>query len=281
MTEQSRKRLIFYWTAPRNLLAVLLFIMLSLIMQYFITVMAIPSSQKDLTMISLPLLNTAISPVYHLLPVAVIITLTTSFTHLASQIATMPRKTQMSKKPLQRRAHKKLARPTLFQKFQKRFQKSLRRAKSRILKTPTITSLRQRITLARAILKSAIVTTATFIIITLLVTIAAYPKLVPTITSDFYQWNTIFLNFVTGTIRASETVAKTLTPIGVIATGIHNALIAAAPTFHNTLKAAASAITNGLVALNPTAKYLMIQNLAAWVVASITLIYGQYTKYRR
>jgi hypothetical protein len=144
-----------------------------------------------------------------------------------------------------------------------------------------VASLQRRVSLAKAIIKSSITITASFIILTILVTIAAYPELVPALTASLFQTNTAFLNFVTATIRASESVANTITPLGMIATSIQNALNSAAPGFRNTLQGVASAITSGIVALNATEKYLIVQNAAAWTTAIATMLYGQYTKTRR
>jgi len=162
----------------------------------------------------------------------------------------------------------------------KNLQGKARKIKNKILKTPAIAHIQRRIILAKTIIKSATTITATFIIIILLITIAAYPHIVPSVTFGFYKWNTAFLNFVTATIKASNTIADAIQPLGAAAAAIQNVLIAASPTFRSTLEGAASAITHGLVTLNPTEKYVLIQNAAAWTTAIVTLIYSQYAKTR-
>jgi hypothetical protein len=276
MTIQSRKRLIFHWTTPKNLLAILLFIILIIIAEFIIIAFVIPTAVKDSTAITVPFLNVTISLLYHIVPGAVIIALTASFTHLATHTATIPQKAQMPKKP----QPPKYTRLKALRRFHKKLRIAARKIRTRIMKTPTIAYIRQRIALAKTFVKSAAIITLTFILTIALVTIAAYPKLVPTTTADFLQWNTVFLNFVTATIKASETIANTVPPIGVVATAIHNALIVAAPTFRNVLESAASAITSGLVSLSPIEKYLIIQNAAAWIIAVTTLGYSQYIKTR-
>jgi len=279
MTIQPRKRLIFRWTTPKNLLAILLFTILTIITQYILITYAIPTSTKDPTAITLSPFNITISLLYHILPIAVIITLTTSFTYLTIHTATIPQKSP--KKPPPQKTYQKSTRQKPLRKFHKRLQRTIRKIKNRILKTRTVTYIGHRITLTKTIIKSATTITVTFITIILLITIAAYPKLIPTATMNFYQWNTTFLNFVITTIKASETIANTIPPIGAIATAIQNALIFAAPAFRNMLESAASAIASGLVSLNSTEKYLIIQNAAAWTVALFTLLYSQYVKTRR
>jgi hypothetical protein len=153
--------------------------------------------------------------------------------------------------------------------------------KNKILKIQTVAYIEHRIILAKAIIKSATTTIVLFILISILLTFAAYPKLLSTATANFYQGNPAFLNFVVATIKASQSIAEAIPPIGAIATTVQNALIAIAPSFRNALQATASAIADGLVALTPTEKYLIIQNIAAWTVALTALLYSQYVKPRR
>lgn len=281
MTRQHRKRLIFYWTAPKNLLAMLLFIILTAIIQYTFIASTIPTIRHDSTTFTLPAINITISLLRHVIPISVIVTLTTSFTHLTTYTATIPRKTAISRKTSPRKTHRKSTRLKPLRKFYEKLHRAARKIKNEILKTPAISRIQRRVALAKTLIKSAITILATFIIILLLISIAAYPKLVPTATISFYQWNGIFLTFVVATIKAAENVANTIPPVGVVATAIHNALITAAPTFRNVLEGTASAIAKGLVTLNPAEKYLIIQNTAAWTVAIATLLYSQYAKARR
>jgi hypothetical protein len=279
MTTPPRRRLIFHWTTPKNFLAILLFVLLTIIIQYIIV--STNTTTTDPTATIIPFVNITISPLYHLLPIAVIITLTASFTHLTTQTATIPAKTTPSRTPPPRKTRRKSTRLKLLRRFHKKLQGAARKIKNKILKTPAIAQIQRRIILAKAIIKSAATITATFIILILLITIAAYPHVVPTATFSFYSWNTVFLNFVAATIQASNTIANAIPPLGAAAAAVQNALIAASPTFHSTLEGAASAIASGLVNLNPTEKYVLIQNAAAWITAIATLVYSQYAKTRR
>ncbi len=281
MTRQDRKRLIFYWTAPKNLLAILLFIILTVIIQYTFIASTIPTRRHDSTTFTLPAINITISLLRHIIPISVIVALTTSFTHLTTHIATVPRKTATSRKTPPRKARRKPQHLKPLRKFYKKVHNSARKIKNKILKTPAISRIQRRVALARALIKSAIAILASFTIILLLIAVAAYPKLVPTATINFYQWNDVFLTFVVATIKAAETAANNIAPIGIVAAAIHNALISVAPTFRNVLEGTASAITKGLVTLNPTEKYLIIQNASAWTVAIAALLYSQYAKARR
>lgn len=281
MNTQPRKRLIFHWTTPKNLLAILIFAVLTVIIQGILIIYAIPTGTEDLTVFTLPLFNITLSLLYHLLPVTVIITLTASFTYLTTHTATISRKAVTPKKLPQRKTYQKPTRLKSLRNFYKKLQRTTRKVRTKILKTRAIAYIEHRVALAKTIIKSAATITITFVILVLLITVVAYPKLVPTVTMNFYEWNRAFLNFVTATIRASETIANTIPPIGAIATAIQSTLNTAAPAFRNTLEASASAMTAGLVSLSPTEKYLIIQNVSTWTVATTILLYNQYVKMRR
>ncbi|MFP3985385.1 MAG: hypothetical protein ACLFU9_05395 [Candidatus Bathyarchaeia archaeon] len=281
MNSQSQKRLIFHWDTPKNFLAILLFIALTVIIQFAIITYTVPAIVEDPTAFTLNAMNVTISPFYHLIPTAAIIALTASFIHLTSNIATIPQKTQLAKRQAPQAARQKPSHLKTLKQFSKQIRRTTRKIRNKILKTPTIAHIQHRVVLAKAIIKSATTVIVVFIAVILIVTIAAYPKLIPSATANFYQWNTAFLSFVVATIEVSQNIANTIPPIGAVATAMHGALIAAAPSFRNSLEATASTITSGLVALGPTEKYFIIQNASAWAVAIITLMYSQYIKTRR
>jgi hypothetical protein len=281
MATQPHKRLIFRWTASRNLLAILLFVIIAAILQYVTVTLAVPAGTTDPTTTTIPIINTPLSLLYHVLPTAMITTLTLCFIHFTHQAATVPVRPQISKKLPPASTRQKPARLKALRQFHRRLRRAARRIKRRILQAPTIAQLQHRITLAKAIIRSAITVAAIFIVLAVLLTVAAYPTLVPTATLDLHRWNTTFHGFVMSTIQISRNIADSIPPIGAAAAAINSALISASPAFRNTLEGAASALTAGLVALAPVEKYLAIQNIAAWTTAMATLFYSWYSKARR
>lgn len=281
MATQPHRRLMFRWTASRNLLAILLFIIIAVILQYVTITLAVPAGTSDPTTTIIPIINTPLSLLYHILPAAMITTLTLCFIHFTHQAAIVPVRPQPPKKLPPAPTRQKPARLKALRQLRRRLRRVTRRVKRRILQAPTIAQLQHRITLAKAIIRSAITVAAIFIILAVLLTIAAYPTLVPTATSDLHKWNTMFHGFVMSTIQTSRNIANSIPPIGAAAAAINSALISASPAFRNTLEGAASALTAGLVALAPVEKYLAIQNIAAWTTALATLFYGWYSKSRR
>lgn len=278
MTVQPQKRLTLHWTAPKNLLAILLFILVTIILQYFIVALTMSAGTSDPTAITIPAINSSISLLYHVLPAAVTITLTASFIHLTSQATTLSTRSQTLKRPPTSQAHPKPTRLKALRQFTRNLQRSARRIKQRILQASGIANLQRRMAPAKAIIRSALIVAATFTIIIVLVAIAAYPHIVPATTVGLHTWNTAFHGFVMATIHVSQSIANSIPPIGAVATAINNALLAASPAFRNTLEGAASSMTAGFVTFSPVEKYLVIQNAAVWTTAIVTLSYRWFAK---
>ncbi len=275
MLEGSRKRLKFYWTAPKNLIAILIFVIFVILIQFAIVSFAIHAGAKDPTEIILPF-NLQVSLLYHFLPVIVTITLTACFIHLTNYTALLSRETQILKRPPQR--SRKSSHLKFLRELNRKLRRTARKIRNKILRTSSIASLQHQLVLARTITKSAIIVLSASLILFALLTIAAYPKLVPTSTTNLFQGNTGFLDFVLSTISTSETIGNTIPPLGVIAGGIHGAIVAVAPAFRSTLEGAASGMTEGLVSLSPTEKYIAIQNAVTWIVAIAVIFYGYFVK---
>ena len=281
MATQPHRRLMFRWTAPRNLLAILLFIIIAVILQYLTVTLAVPAGTSDPTTTTIPIVNTPLSLLYHVLPAAMIITLTLCFIHFTHQAATVPVRPQTPKKLPPASTRQKPARLKALRQLRRRLRRATQRIKRRILRAHTIAQIQHRLTLAKAIIRSAITVAAIFIIFAVLLTIAAYPTLVPTATLDLHRLNTMFHGFVMSTIETSRNIADSIPPVGAAAATINSALISASPAFRSTFEGAASAMTAGLVALAPVEKYLAIQNIAAWTTALATLVYSWYAQSRR
>ncbi|UCB59716.1 MAG: hypothetical protein JSW72_06190 [Candidatus Bathyarchaeota archaeon] len=279
MTSTHRKRLIFHWTTPKSLLTIILFVTLTIIIEY--SIITLTTAAADLAATTILLFNVPINPVYHLLPSAVIITLTACFTHLTTQTAVFPKRAQLLQSLPPRKIRLKPQRLKVLRRVYEKFTTSARKIKDQILRTSALTQVQRRVLLTKTIIRSAATIVTTFIILVLLITLAAYPYPIPTAALAVYNWNKSFLNFVAGTMEASNAIANALSPLGAVAGAIQNALIAASPAFHTTIDGFASAITLGLAPLSSIEKFVLIQNVAAWTIATATLIYSQYTKTRR
>jgi len=280
MTSDSQRRSILRWTAPKNMFAVVIFIVVVVVLEYIAVSFAVSTGIKDPLGVNLPFVGITLSPLYFLVPVAVIITLTASFMHITVKIASGTRKPEVQKKPRVRRTIRGRVYLRSVRQFTRRVVQAIGKIWHKILRTRGITYIALKMASSRATIRGAITIAVTFIALLLLLTIAVYPRLVPSATADFFHGNPVFLNLVTGTIVVFETISNTISPLGALASVIHGALIAIAPPFRSALEAVASPISMSLVSLNPTIKFLLAQNLAAWLVAIIAILYSYYIRIR-
>ncbi|MGQ9507325.1 MAG: hypothetical protein ACUVTB_05645 [Candidatus Bathycorpusculaceae bacterium] len=260
-TKKMPKRLMFRWTTLKGLAAIILFLIIAALIEYLIVLYAI-----NLGVVETPLqfslqfpgtdwtITLAISPLFHLVPIAVIIALASSWTYLTRHITIKPQETVKGKtKPTKRKKTNVFG-----------------RLKGGLLRVKSVAYIWQKIHFARATIKSAITVFLLFSAFALIVSILAYPQLIYRTISNAYQNNPALLNFVKNTAQA-------LAPIGAIFSGINNALLSAAPTFKDFVLTL-GIIIKPLTDLDNVGKYLAFQNAAAWICAIIVLLYGEYTR---
>lgn len=271
------------WASPKFMIVLVIFVLISILVEYGVyTITGIDVKDSILVLVQ-P--NIGISLYFHILPLAVVASLTASFVHMTSYIERLASgvTSRVYERENRRSRRSKRLQFQSIQRIQRRLKKTLRSVKIKMLKAPGISYLVEKMKLLKPLLKSGILVISTFFTISLLLTLAAYPKLLLTATTSFYKSNTIFLNFVVMTIQASENIGAILGPIGAIGSSIQQALIAASLGFHSTIDAAASALTEGFVNLGSNEKYLIVQNVPSWIVASTALFMGRLakTRYRR
>jgi hypothetical protein len=204
-------------------------------------------------------MTVTISPLFNLVPIAVIITLAFSWVYLTRQTATKPYEVKRGK-----------IEPSTKREKQSRVKKFFGKIKAGLLKVKGFAYLWQKIHFARATMKSALTVLIVFATLILIVSLFAYPKLIYQTISSAYQSNPSLLNFVKGTAQA-------LAPLGGIFSSINSALLGAAPGFGNFASSLGSVI-GPLTSLDNTGKYLIFQNIAAWVSALLALFYGEHIR---
>lgn len=243
-----------------------------------------------------PVLTVTISPLFHLVPLGVILVLVFSWTYLTQYIAKVPRKGASMKKPSARKPLKKTRKKRFksirgfFTKVNRKLRNvtqvlktSYRRISAGVLRIRGVSPMMQRISFARAAINSAVTVVLIFLVSFLTVYLMGYPSLIYDIVVGLYQGSPSFHGFVIGTIEAAGSIGRALSPIGWLASAVNNALIVAAPGFRSALEGFAASIAGPLIGLDLVWRYVICQNVAAWVSAIAALIYAQYTPrlYRR
>jgi hypothetical protein len=250
----------------KGLAAIILFLIIATLIEYIIVVYAmnigIKEKPEDLLQwtFSFPgtnwMVTITISPLFNLVPIAVIITLAFCWIYLTRQTAIKPYEVKRGKIELGAKRGKESRVKELFGKI-----------KAGLLKIKGFAYVWQKIHFARATIKSALTVLTVFATFILIFSLFAYPRLIYQAISNAYQSNPSLLDFV-------KSATQALSSIG----GIFNsALAGAAPGFRNFALSLGN-IIGPLASLDNGGKYLVFQNIAAWLSALITIFYGEYIR---
>jgi len=256
-SQKPPKRLVIRWATLKGLAAIILFLIIAVLMEYFVVLysMGLGVEEKPENKVF-----GLISPLFHLVPATVIIALMSSWIYLTRHAAIRSPEIQKGKGDFKRDKKQRL----------KGMKKFFGRMKSGLLKVKGVTYVWQKIHFARATIKSALTIILVFSALILLVSVLAYPKLIYQTIVNAYKANPALLNFVKGTSQA-------LAPLSEFFSGVTNVLLSAAPGFRNSVLAFGS-IVEPLSSLDSVGKYLVFQNVAAWISALVALVYGQYMR---
>jgi len=254
----------------KGVTAIILFLIITVLAEYIVVLYAINLGVRDKAQLQWSFkfpgtewaFTVAISPLFHLVPAAVIVSLVFSWTCLTRYAAVKPTETP------------KWRAVTAAKREQKKKLRALRKFVGRIraglLKVKGIAYVWKKIHFARATIKSALTVLLVFWVFVILASLLTYPNLIYRTVAGAYENNPSLLNFVKGT-------AQFFAPLGGIFSAINNALLAAAPGFRDFVLTLGLMI-KPLADLDNAGKYLVFQNVAAWVSALATLFYGEFRR---
>ena len=288
-SEKRWKRLVFKWTAPKGFIAIALFFAIALLIEYLVVYFFTLSGLTDKFLFKFFTIN--ISPLFHLMPLGVIVVLVSSWTYLTKYIAVVPRRVSHAKKLEAKRRQYPRARKRRFKALRrffggigKRFGRVgraikafFRRIGGAILRIRGVSYLQKQPFFARAAVKSTVTVLSVFLVSVLTLYILAYPRLTYDLAAGLYKAIPPFHGFVLKTIEIGKAIAQALSPIGWLASAIDNALRDVAPGFRNSLGGFGAPITEPLAKLDLVWMYTLCQNAAAWISAVVALAYGKYS----
>ena len=213
-----------------------------------------------------------ISPMFHLVPVCVIITLTFSWTYLTRKASS--KRQEIRKGQVETFHRQKIEKRGLMSRISRSTKNFSRKIKSWLSRAKGISYLSQKIRFSTPTVRSALIVLLVFAVFILMFSLLAYPQLIYRIVADAYQANPSLRSFVTSVNDWARAVAESLGPIGWISTNINNALLTAAPTIGNMGLGLGGLITP-FATLDDPAKYLLFQNAAAWISVFVVFIWGE------
>jgi heme/copper-type cytochrome/quinol oxidase subunit 2 len=258
---------VIHWNTLKGSIAIIVFLAVAVLTEFLVVLYAMDLGIKDVGELTTnwPVTIT-ISPLFHLVPIAVIITLSFTWIYLTKKLSVRP------VQPIGRAAMKQ---PT---------SKKSQPAKSPVEKTepspPRVKGFSyiwQKIYSARATIKSALIIFLAFAILMLIVSQLAYPGVIYQTLTSSYQSHSSVYDFVVSVANSLSGFAHAVSPIGWIAIAINNGLVALSPGVRAVGMAFGSLIAP-LANLDPAGKYLAFQNAAAWISVLLVLLYGQYAR---
>jgi hypothetical protein len=299
-SEQYSKRRIFQRTAKKELVTIISFLALAIIIEYLIVALFLSFGLEDKYLLTQTFqfpgttifFTLSISPLFHLIPIGIIFVLVANWIYLRKYVAGVLRKIEPLKKPSMmpkdRFQKPKLRRFKSIRQFSKslskRFERISRsleaffnRISAAFLRIRGISYVTQRLSSARASVKSSATVLALFIVSAFALYLLVQPTFIYDIVVGLYTGNPSLPLAIRG---ITDGIASS--PIGGLTTAVNDALAGIAIGFWNTFEGAGK-LTESLVQLDLTWKYVICQNIAAWVSALAVWAYGKYSShlYRR
>jgi uncharacterized membrane protein YciS (DUF1049 family) len=263
------------WTTLKGATSAIVFFVLAVLAELVVVLYAIDLGVQDANLVTInwPVIFT-ISPLLHVVPIAVIITLLFTWMYLAKKLSVRPLQ------PIGRTEISGRRKVEMKQQVSKASQppKSLLGETKQVpARTRGASSIWQKTYSARVPIKSAFIVFLAFFVLVLIVSLLTYPALLYQTLTGAYQSHSSPYGFIVSIANLLKGFAQAVSPISWLATTINNGLVAISPGIRSVGLALGSAIAP-LANLDPAGKYLAFQNAAAWISVLLILFYGQYSR---
>lgn len=260
----------------KGLAAIILFLVLAVLAEYLVVLYAMNRGASDPTLLKIEWpVTITISPLFHLVPIAVIITLVFSWTYLTRKLAVKPQ--EMRKGKVVTSSRRGMESMKFASKTSRAVRRFFGRIKSGLLRVKGVSYVWQKIHFARVTIKSALTVLLTFLVLVLIVSLLTYPQLIYKTVASAYQNNPSLLTFVLSVDNSTKAFAEAVPPIGWICTAVNNVLLAISPAIRDSGQSFGGLI-GPLASLDNDGKYLVFQNAAAWISVLLILFYGEYLR---
>jgi hypothetical protein len=261
------------WTTLKESSVTILFLLIAGLAEFLVVLYALSFGTEDSSLLQWSFqfpgtswnVTLAVSPLFHLVPIAVIIALTTTWIYLTKHAVARPQQTWKGKAGQAPKAGKKAQ-----SKISRVLQRFFGRIRSGLLKIKGFAYLEKKINSRRTTIRSALIVLLLFAFFVIFTSLLVYPQMIYRMVSDAYQNNPSMLGFVRG-------AGEALSPIGNVFSSLNNALLYVAPGFRDFVISLES-VTAPLSSLDGAGKYLVFQNAAAWISALIALLLVEFSQ---
>jgi hypothetical protein len=244
------------WTAPKGLLTTASFLALAFISEFFMVSFFAGSGLTETSAYPLP-----VSPLFHLLPLAVILVLVSSWMYLTKHIAMRPHRISPAKVSKTRRRRPR-RRTKSTQSVTGAIRKVFSKISSVLLRSSGGSVVQRRISFGRVALESTVTVLTIFLLSIILLSVLVYPNLFTDFAVGFYSKTSPLQGFVQSLADGVVSIASGLDSI--------------APGFRNAFEDIVSARSPSLTEGDLLWRYVFCQNAAAWISALAALAYVKY-----
>jgi hypothetical protein len=276
-TQPDKKTASIRMTKLRGFAPLIIFVLIAALLETLVVLYAISLGLKDTGLLqwsfSFPGASSsttlAISPLFHLVPLCVMVTLACGWVYLSKRLTI--KRQEIRKGKIELSTRQKVEKKGILSRMRlagKNFSKSVKTRFSGASRTA------QRMHLGRPTVRSAIFVLLIFGALILMFSLFAYPDLVYHGVSNLYRANTGLSNFVASTSSWARGAAEALGPIGWLTSSINSGLLSAAPGFRDLAVGLGGAISP-LASLDDAGKYLAFQNIATLISVLLILLYGE------
>ena len=246
----------FSWTAPKGMLTAGLFLAIAFVSEFFMVSFFMGSGLTESSASQLP-----VSPLFHILPLAVIIVLVLSWTYLTKHVAMRPHRKAPTKVSKSRRHPRRRARKTKTSAMAT-IKSVLDKIVSAFSSSGSDVSSLQRRSFGGVAVESAITVLTVFLLAAILSAVLVYPQLFTNFAVDFYSSTSGLQGFL-------QSLAENIVSLA-------GGLNSVAPGFRSAFEGLVSPISSSLSGGDLLWRYVFCQNAAAWISALTALVYVRY-----
>lgn len=245
----------FSWTTQKRLLLLGLFIAVAFISEIFIVSFFMGSGLTEAS--ASPL---AISSLFHILPLAVIIVLVLSWTYLTKHVAIRPQrkartKTTKSRRHPRRRTHK--PKTSVMETIKNALDKI-----GSVFSSGDNSVVIKRRTFSSVAVESGVTVLTVFLLALILLAVFVYPRLFTDFAAEFYKKTSGLQGFLQSLAEGAVSIAGGLDSI--------------ASGFRSAFEGLLSSNSFSLTGRDLLWRYVFVQNAAAWISAISVLMYVRY-----
>ena len=229
----QRNPLTLRWTAPKELLTIVLFLALALISELFMVSFFTVAGLTEA--FAFKFFTITISPLFHLLPLGVVTVLVSSWIYLTKYLAMGARRKSLAKvsKIRRRRPRRRKARLNFLRRIAGATDNFFSQIGNFFLRSRSVSFVQRRLSFGRLTFESTVTVLAIFLLSIITFYVLVYPNLFNDFAVGLYSSNSAFHGFVLKTTEVLQGIAKALAPI---VSAIDGGLRAIAPGFRRPLK---------------------------------------------